>query len=350
MTQNIVDKDCKWHFCLSSVDTWQHMFGDCQAAKREIDFEQFIFTNDEREGVKVRLLCDTVGSWNMTFAGTLRELREAGVEVLFFTPINPLRLNYLKWFYRDHKKILVVDGEIAYTGGVGIQKEFEGWRDTHVRIVGEPIVSEIKNHFEIMWRIAKEEKFYPFPYDRNFKNGFRFVENVPYAGRKELYYELVGAIKNAQEYVWITTPYFIPSLRLLRAIKRAAKRGAEVRLLLPLVSDSTWVNIASRFYFEQLLKLGVRINQYRSKMIHTKAVIVDDKWGTVGSMNMDNLSFHFNYEANLVSNNKQFIGDLKEHFLEDLKLSTHVVRKEWEHRPWKDKLLEKLTVPLHPVL
>ncbi len=356
---------CQWKFCLTSVDTWEQMLADCEEAKESIDFEQFIFAHDEigkrfcdllarkaKQGVKIRLLCDTVGSFGMTYAAPLvTMLKEAGVEVRFFAPLNPLKLNFPAWIYRDHKKILVIDELIGYIGGVGIQQSFEGWRDTHVRICDDPIVGDMLDDFNRMWKLADNKKFVPFRRRRYFhRGGFKLVNHAPFHNQKYLYHELLRAISRSRQYLYLTTPYFIPSFKLLRELKRAAKRGVDVRLLLPSVSDMSWVNTASKYYFRILLKGGIKIFLYKNRMIHTKSIVIDDVWCSVGSFNLDNLSFHFNYEANIISIEPAFVADLKKHFLDDQAASKEVVYNAWRNRPWWHKVLEWLTLPFHKFL
>ncbi|HYC83094.1 MAG TPA: phospholipase D-like domain-containing protein, partial [Candidatus Paceibacterota bacterium] len=273
---------CDWKFSLTSVDTWEQMLLDCERARETIDFEQFIFANDDigrrfcelfikkaKEGVKVRLLFDTVGSYTMMSGSLVDDLKKAGAEVLFFVPFNPLKFDFPSWAYRDHKKILVIDQEIGYIGGVGIQQSFEGWRDTHVRICGDPIVLDMLEDFNRMWKLAGDKKFRPFRRRRYFRqSGFKLVHHSPFHNQKFLYEELLKAVQKAKSYVYLTTPYFIPSFRLLRAMKEAGERGVDVRLLLPSVSDMSWVNTASKYYFRSLLKSDVKVFLYKNRMIH----------------------------------------------------------------------------------
>jgi cardiolipin synthase A/B len=342
-----------WEFYLNSEQTWAAMLNDLEKAEKTIDLEQFIFQDDEvgrrfaevlmkkaGQGLVVRLLCDTAGSLSFFTSELVSKLKEAGVEVKFFNEISPWRITRLKiWFFRDHRKILVVDGRIAFIGGVGIGEKLLKWRDTHVRLVG-PIVSEIQEAFGRMWRIVGREKFFPFKKPRASEDGFMLATSAPHFRQRYIHHEFMEAVRAATSCVYITTPYFVPDRAFVRVLRLAARRKVDVRLLVPEASDHPFVDAAGRGLFKQLLKSGVRIYFYKDDMLHSKTMVVDEDWATVGSSNIDNYSFFFNYEANVISTNKAFVLEIKNHFLNDLENTKEVTREEWKRRPWIAKARE----------
>jgi len=356
-------QETNWKFYLNSEDAWEAMLADCAVAKISIDFEQFIFVNDEvgkkffdvfiskvKEGVKVRLLCDSAGSYSLYNSVFANELQKQGIEIRFFNPISPWRLkNFTSWFFRDHKKILIVDSEIGYTGGVGIDKKLEGWRDAQVRVVG-PVVLEMSQAFEKMWEIVDFGRFIKFKNNRTKEGDFHFHTNSPHFRQRFFYRRLNDAIRQAKEYVYLTTPYFVPSQHFFLILRRAVKRGVDVRIIIPEKSDHPLVDAAGRSYFGLALKWGIKIYRLKNGMLHTKIAIIDDKWASVGSANLDNLSLLFNYEANLISEDRMFVGELKNHFINDLLVAEDLVGEEWRNRSIWQKFVELLTWPFHTIL
>lgn len=364
----------QWKFFLHSHDAWERMLEDCEHAQVSIDMEQYIFEHDAigkrfmhlleqkaRAGVRVRLLCDAAGSYTLFNSVHVAHLLASGAELLFFNPIKPWRINnYSSWFFRDHRKVLVVDSHIGYIGGVGVHQRMHDWRDTQVRIEG-PVVHELQYVFDQMWNRTKEGKFFRFskPFfgtepqngkPQTFTKYFYFLTNSPRFHQRFIYHSLIDAIRSARSHVYLTTPYFIPDLRLVRVLRLAARRGVDVRLIVPDASDHPIVDIATQSYFWIMLKAKVKIYLYRDHVLHAKTVVIDDDWASVGSANLDNLSLLLNYEANLVSTNRTFVRELKDHFLDDLQRSREVLLPEWKRRSWIRKLAEAITWPIHKFL
>ena len=353
-----------WKFYLRSAEAWEAMLADCKEARKSIDIEQFIFEPDElgrrffevlkkksKEGVKVRIICDAVGSYSFLNSHAERELKAEGVGIKFFNPIKPWRIgNFSSWFLRDHRKLLIVDREVGHAGGVGLEKRMENWRDTNVRMTG-PVVSEMSSIFERMWLVSPERKFFRFKPSFSLGDGFSFLTNSPRFRGRYIYHDLLKNIRSAKRYLYITTPYFVPSIRVFSALIKAAKRGVDVRLLLPEASDVKTVDFAAGSYFILALNAGVKIYLYdNNRILHTKTAVSDGVWGTVGSANMDNQSLLLNFEGNIRSLDTVFISELKAQFEKDISEITPLTKETWMRRSIFRKFLEVITWPIHGIL
>lgn len=352
-----------WKFYLNGKDAWEAMLADCEGATKSIEIEQYIFNLDRVgdkfieilgtkrvEGVKVRILCDAVGSNSFRGSNKLKTIVNKGIQVRFFNPVKPWRIgNFSSWFLRDHRKLLIIDGNIVHTGGVGIDAQMHNWRDTNVRLEGA-VAEEARAIFEQIWRFPKR-KFLKFEPRITEDVEFSFLTNSPRYKSRYIYKSLLRAIKNSKNYLYITTPYFVPSIGVFRALNKAAKRGVDVRLLLPESSDVYVADIAAGSYFMLALKAGIKIYLYNKNIIlHSKTVVCDNNWGSIGSANIDNLSLLLNHEGNVVSKNPIFVKELRDQFLVDLKNSKSLTRSEWKNRRIFRKLLEFITWPIHQIL
>jgi cardiolipin synthase len=349
-----------WQFYTETFSAWQAMLLAIEEAKESVDLEQFVFMDDDigrqfvetlkskaESGVKVRLLVDYVGSFSFVNSGATQELVRAGAEIRYYNQIKPWRVNlYLSWFWRDHRKILLVDNKIFFTGGVGIEQIMHDWRDTSVRFEGE-ILPEVIYVFNRMWQMAGEGRFRRFRLDRRPEMSFRFLTNSPHFRQRYLYRRTRRAIVRAKKYIYLTTPYFIPNSRFLLSLVQASRRGVDVRLITPERSDHPFVDAARNSFYTILMKAGVRIYQYQNRVMHAKTAVVDDNWATVGSANLDNLSMLLNYEANVVTSDKFFIASLKDQFVNDILSSKELLPEAWHSRPWYVKLYELATWPFH---
>jgi cardiolipin synthase len=352
-----------WKLYLNGKDAWDSMLADCETAEKSIDVEQYIFNLDNigrrfievlkekrEQGIKVRILCDGVGSYSFKNSDELSELTRKGIQVKFFNPVKPWRVgNFSSWFLRDHRKLLIIDKNILHTGGVGIDDRMSDWRDTNVRLEGE-VAREACAVFEQVWR-APRRKFLKFDPKISEETEFSFLVNSPRYKSRYIYKSLLRAIKNAKNYLYITTPYFVPSIRIFRLLNKAARRGVDVRLLLPESSDVYVADIAAGSYFALALRAGVKVYLYDPNVVlHSKIAICDNNWASVGSANLDNLSMLFNHEGNIISRNSEFIKELRGQFLADLKHSKSLTRSEWKNRSIFRKILEFITWPLHQIL
>lgn len=352
-----------WQFYRTPGDAWAAMLADCEAAKRTIDLEQYLFANDKigrqfaevlmrkaRAGVRVRALLDGAGSFGMFVSGLPAEMRRAGVQIQFFNPISPWRVhNILSWYFRDHRKIIVIDGKMGHVGGVCVEEAMAGWRDTHLRIK-DPVVGEMADAFDGIWSYVTLGGKRSFPKSMSQSRDFSFLTNSPRLRERFIYWALINVIRGATSHVYLTSPYFIPDPRFFRVLRRAARRGVDVRLLVSGPSDHPFVDIASNSYYQRAFRAGIHIFRYQGRRLHAKTAVVDGRWATVGTTNLDNLSLLFNYEGNIVTTNPKMISELERQFGEDLKNSHEVSRKEWRRRPRLQKFLEKVMWPFHRFL
>lgn len=350
-------------FVTQTAEAWRAMLGDIARATQSIDFEQYIFSPDnigqqfielllqkKKAGVKVRLIADMAGSYALYNSFYPEFLRQAGIEVRFFNPIRPWRItNFTSNLFRDHRKILVVDNNVAHLGGVCIDNDMELWRDTDMRITG-PIVAVIAQNFEEIWQGIKKGFYIKYKQPAAPISGYNLLINAPSIRQRYIYHNLISAIHSAKKYIYLTTPYFIPDIPFFRALRLAVKRGVEVRIIVPKIADHLFINHARESYFTLALRAGMKIYVYTPSMMHTKTAVVDDRWATAGSFNLDNLSFYFNHEANIASTDSDFVNEMKNQFFRDLE-SCHEIRyDEWIKRPLRKKFLELLTWPFHGVL
>ncbi|MFC4932256.1 cardiolipin synthase [Massilia sp. GCM10023247] len=354
--------------------TMREMMAAARAATNSINLETYIFDQDpiglqfaellmekRRQGVTVNVMYDSVGT-----LGTPKEffgrMRAAGINLLEFNPINPAKAKG-NWSInnRDHRKIMVVDGKVAFTGGINISSDYAnsslfrsrrkpenvdkdkiGWRDTHVRIEG-PAVATLQWAFVNNWVRQEAGELPPANYfPRLAPAGDKFVRVLATEpnGHSEIYKSLLVAINEARKSAHITSAYFVPDQQVVDALVAAAKRGVDVKLVLPGVSDHGLVMHAGRAFYEPLLEGGVRIFQLQVAVLHAKTAVIDGAWSTIGSANIDRRSFIHNYELNIVVIDPAFGRDMEAAFNEDLRSSKEVTLEEWRDRPWSDRIKE----------
>ncbi len=346
-------------FYIKGQDALEAMLAACEKATKTIDLEQYIFENDtiglrfieilrkkSQNGVKVRVLCDAVGSWFLYNSNLPAAMRADGIEVRFFNAVSPWRIhNIFSWFFRDHRKILVIDQKIGFTGGVGIRDDIFTWRDTNVEVHNE-IVGEMLATFNILWtQVENRHIVSRLRKARQYARGFQFVTNSPYFRKRFLYFNVIDALRSARQYAYLTTPYFVPDARLTRVLKLAVRRGVDVRLIVPKNTIEPFVGLAMHSYYEGMLRAGVKIFEYDACFLHAKTIVIDDEWATMGSFNLDSLSFLYNYEANIISTDQTFIQSLKKHFLDDLHSAPEITFDSWLERPLIQKLQEMCLMP-----
>lgn len=324
------------------------------AAKKTIRLESYIFADDEigrrfadrlveaaARGVRVRVMIDAAGSLFWVSRKLGRRLQDNGVDLRWFhrwSWRHPLRYNR-----RNHRKLLVVDDELAFLGGFNIHKENsrkivgdERWRDTHVEVSRELAV-EAARQFDAVW-----------DHDRKFADWIpanahaAVVSNISRNCRQRFRCLFLDLIDSAKRSVYATTPYFVPGRRLQGRLCDASQRGVDVRLLLPAKSDVRIVQWAARALYSGLLKSGVRIFEYQPRTLHAKCAVIDGEWSLVGSANLDTRSFSINYEVLLAARNPRLSAQLTTEFHTDLQQSAEIRSEQWTRRPWMERGYEWL--------
>jgi cardiolipin synthase A/B len=356
--------------------TYAAMFKAMESARDHINMETFIIEDDEEgrkfselmlkkqaEGVQVNLIYDSRGSI-ATPAPFFQRLRYAGIQVLAFNPVNPLKARK-SWSvaHPDHRKILIVDGKIVFTGGINISAVYSSspsgrrrgsrvkpgktaplpWRDTDVQIEG-PVVAEFQKLFLETWQSQKGPKLSGRNYLPDLKAAgnalVRAVASSPGESNRLTFVLYVAAITFAERSLHVTNAYFVPDAETVKALCDAARRGVDVKLVLPGNTDTSLTLSAGRYYYSELLKSGVKLYERRDVLLHAKTAVIDNVWATVGSTNMDFWSFSTNDEVNAVILNKEFAVEMEKMFAWDLAKSHEIRREEWEKRPVLNRIKE----------
>ncbi len=346
---------------------------DIRSAQTEVNIQYYIFQKDElgrrlrdalieraRAGVKVRLLYDEVGS-KKTPPKFFDELRKAGGEVEVFFP-SFFRLINFRINNRNHRKLVIIDGKIAYIGGfnvgdeyLGLDKKFGYWRDTHLRIEGRAI-HHIQGRFILDWHQAGRGK--PGEWDQyEFAAGpargtspVQVVASGPNSRTEHLKNMYIKLILAAKERVYIQTPYFIPDTSFMDACKIALLSGVDVRIMIPCKPDHPFVYWATWAYAGDLIAYGAKILLYNNGFLHAKTMVVDGETACVGTMNIDSRSFHLNFEVSAVIYDKAIAGQLQELFLKDTEISTELTAERYAERSLLIKFKEGISRLLSPVL
>lgn len=366
----------KVELLIDGPTTYSAMFSAIEAAKDHINMETFIIENDEigqrfvdlltrkqRSGVQVNLIYDSVGSLN-TPKEFFAPLKESGGNVLEFNPVNPLKARK-SWqvTQRDHRKLLIVDGQIAFVGGINISsvyssgsrgskssetskpsKDKQPWRDTHMRMAG-PVVSEFQKLFMATWGQQKGEplvskNYYPEITSKG-NEIVRAIGSSPEEPYSQIYSTLLSAINSAETQIFLTNAYFVPDPQMLAALKDAVNRGVDVRLLLPEKTDSFLVLHASRAYYDELLSANIKIYARQDALLHAKTAVIDGVWSTIGSTNLDWRSFVNNQEINAVILGQGFGTQMQVMFEKDLESSKVITLETWRKRSLSARIKEK---------
>jgi len=313
----------------------------------------------QSRGVQVNMIYDSAGAFGTTPA-YFERLKAAGIQVLEFNPLNPLAARKT-WApnNRDHRKLLIVDGQTAFLGGINISSVYssgsfgrgsempvdpkKGWRDTDIRIDG-PVVAGFQKLFIQTWEKQKGPALAPRDYFPTVaatgSDIVRAIGSSPDDAFSLIYLTLVSAITNAEKTVYITNAYFVPDPQLLKALLDAAGRGVDVRIILPSNSDSQTVYYAGRSHYEDLLEAGVKIYERKGAMLHAKTAIVDGVWSCVGSSNLDWRSALDNDEINAVILGREFAGQMQAAYAADIKASEEIDAASWARRPLVDRFKE----------
>lgn len=365
-------KDNKATLLIDGPRTYDGMIRAIKSARRHIDFETFTFQDDDvgrklgdlllakqSEGVQVRIIYDSVGSIG-TPASFFKGLRDGGIQVLEFNPIDPIKAgSQWRLTNRDHRKMLVVDGRVAITGGVNIAREYssgssgrkddgtgmEAWRDTDVRIEG-PAVSEFRKLFLDTWRRKKgpappDADDVPVHTERLDRNDLvRVVGSTPGDGNRMTYIMYLAAFVHARNSINLTNAYFVPDQNTIEALTGAARRGVDVKIILPGGTDVPITRHAGRYHYTRLLKAGVKLYEHQSTVLHAKTAVIDGVWSTVGSTNMDTWSFVRNDEVNTIILSRDFAKQMEDMFARDLSDSREIRLEEWDSRPLLPRIRE----------
>jgi cardiolipin synthase len=344
----------------SGRETFQAILDSVATAKRFICIEFYIFKDDttgrelasllkkkSSEGVKVYLLYDHFGSF-LTSARFWSDLKKKGVTVRVSHPFRPSSLR--SYLYRNHKKLLIIDGECAFTGGFNIADEYHGyfkkrknvWRDTGIYLEG-PIASVLLSIFNKSWKTWKGELI---EFHGNHRNPEHGVPVIPVfansnRARRRMRKLLLYSIRSAKKSIYLTTAYFIPSRKILGALINAAERGVTLQLLLPGKSDVVSACYAGRSYYRKLLISGAEIYEYQEAVLHAKTAVFDECWSIVGSANLDLQSLRRNEESNVGILDTDFSKKMIEIFQNDLQNSIKIETATWAKRPFYQKILEK---------
>ena len=369
---------------VDGAEAYPAMLAAILGARREILFETYIFESDsaghrfhhalcERalSGVTVRLIVDGAGSWNLSGADR-HALLDAGVHLATFHPVGPWRRRW-GWSVRDHRKVLVVDEEFAFTGGLNIGDDYaprewggKGWHDIHVRVQG-PVVADLRRFFFDSWRYASPDGVpgrtthvrrpeggeLPPHSATEIEQQQAAAAAAPggrvqglavgrFRDRRSIEKHLRRAVSLAQTRVFLYSAYFIPNRKWRKALRRAAKRGVDGRVMVPHHSDVPGIEHASHYSYASLLRGRVRIFEYLPTMLHAKAIVVDGAWCTIGSYNLDQRSLQYNWEVALSIADDDAAFTLEERFARDLLLCREVDPAEWRRRPFWQRVWERI--------
>ncbi len=353
-------------------ETFQNIIEQLKRARHHIHLEYYIVRHDHigqeikemliqkaKEGVKIRFLFDAVGSWQLS-KQYISDLRNAGIEAISFGPVKLPFLNN-KFNFRNHRKIIVIDGTIGFVGGLNIGDEYLGrnkeigfWRDTHLMLNGEA-VRTLQLIFLQDWYYMTNHSFLTAEYlspqlDDKRHGGVQLIAGGPdneWSVIKNIFFSMIAS---AEKSVWIASPYFIPDEDIFSAIKVAALSGIDVRLLVPNKPDKRIVFHASRSYFPELLEAGVKVYEYERGFMHSKIIIVDNELASIGTANMDMRSFHLNFEVNAFLFRTNSTEELVKEYINDLKFARQLDLDIFQQRHYGFRILESTARLLSPLL
>lgn len=352
--------------------TFSSLMEALRQARSFIHLEYYIFENDTlggeiaeilkakaRAGVEVRFIYDDVGSWNLK-RSFIRSLREAGVQVHCFMPV------VFPWLtskinYRNHRKIVVIDGTVGYTGGLNIADRYltgtkhGPWRDTHLKMEGTA-VHMLQLTFLTDWYFATgiqlqdKEKYLSVLDEQVGNTAVQIATSGPDSDWATIMQAYFAAITKAVDHIYISTPYFMPGESLLTALKVAALSGVDVRIMLPSRSDSKIVYWASRSYIAELLEAHIKVYLYTEGFNHSKIMTIDNHFSSIGTANMDNRSFEDNFEVTAMIYDREVTDCIEQRFLRDLEGCVRLTRRRWATRPRMEVFKESVARLFSPLL
>ncbi len=352
-------------------DKFSSLLSTIKAAKNHIHMEYYIFRDDEigreileilfrkrAEGIEIRLVLDGLGCRQLS-PKQIGLMREKGIEVAIFFPVHfpylSSRLNY-----RNHRKIVIVDGEYGFLGGINVGDEYLSrtmkygfWRDTHMKIQGDAVhylqTVFISDWFFLTGRELCDEKYFP-ALPQLGTQAIQIVASGPDSDRESVSQLFFSALANAEHSIYITTPYFIPDESMIMALKTAARSGLDVRIIVQGKPDHQSTYWAGRSYYEGILESGVRIYEYQKGVLHSKILIIDKLLGIVGSANFDIRSFQLNFEVTALNYDPVFVKRLTDDFWQDIDNSTEILAECFAQRPSGERYKESLARLLSPIL
>jgi cardiolipin synthase len=348
------------------------LFEDVKNATHHIHIGYYIYKPDKigndilealifkaKEGVKVRLLYDAMGGRTIG-KHFFDRLKEAGGQVAIFFPSKIPHFN-IRVNYRNHRKIVVIDGKIAYVGGfnigdeyLGRSKKFGSWRDTHLRVCGEA-VDGLQKRFLLDWRYASDEKIhFQQKYFRLKEQcgttGIQIISSGPDSVEQEIKNGFLKMIQKAEKSIYIQSPYFVPDDSIIESLRIASLSGVDVRIMIPHMPDHPFVYWATYSYVGELLKSGVKSYKYNEGFLHSKTIVVDGEIASVGTANMDIRSFKLNFEVNAFIYDHEVSGKLHRIFLEDMKLCEEITEELYKNRSRIIQIKESISRLLSPIL
>ena len=363
-------KDNKMEAYTDGYQFFPALLAAIHEAKNHIHIDMYIFAEDAlgclvadaliakaQEGVEVKLIYDDVGCWNVSHR-FFERMREEGIEVVSFLPVRFPSFTS-KVNYRNHRKIIVIDGTVGFIGGMNIALRYvKGtgtmpWRDTMLKVTGGAVYA-LQRAFLVDWyfvdrTLLSDRKYYPHGEEHN-DCLVQVVTSGPVTPYPEILQGYVRMILNARHYLYIETPYFLPNEPILFALKTVAQAGVDVRLLCPLKSDAHFVEWASRSYLREVMEAGVQVYLYKTGFLHSKMMVCDDTISTCGSTNVDFRSFENNFEANMFFYDEQVALRMKDLFLNDQQQSVLLTEvKERMKGTFLIRLWESLTRMLSPL-
>ena len=354
----------------SGLSWLQALLRELQRAQRHIHVESYIFEDDAvgrmvrdvlaekaQAGVEVRVIYDDVGCWHVP-RRFFEEMREAGIDVRSFLKVRfPHFTNKVN--YRNHRKIIVIDGHTGFIGGMNLAERYVRgfdwgiWRDTHLMLKGKA-VHGLQTAFLLDWYFVDRTLITSAAYFPQVGNPgtslVQIVTSEPVGPWREIMQGLIMAISCAKKYFYIQTPYFLPTEPMLTALQTAALAGVDVRLMIPRRADSRLTHLCSCSYLADVLQAGVKVYLYGKGFLHSKLMVSDDYLSTVGSTNFDFRSFEHNFEVNAFVYDTETALQMREIFLQDQRECQQMTLRTWEKRPWKHRAAESIVRLLSPLL
>lgn len=355
----------------SGTEKFESLLNDIASAQKYINFQYYIMEDDvigtrvsealierARAGVTIRIIYDHIGCFGVK-ESFFQRMSDAGIQVYpFFRVAFPPFATRINW--RNHRKIVVIDGKVGYIGGMNVAdryidggKKFDKWRDTHMRIKG-PAVAALQYSFAVDWSFMGqpliEDDLDMTPSPAPEAASMQMLTSGPTSEWSNIAFEMLKAIGHAKKRIYIQTPYFLPTESILRSLQAAALARVDVRVMIPKRSDSLLLTYASYSYINECLRAGVKIYLYEGGMLHSKTMIVDDDFSSIGSANIDFRSFEHNFESTMFIYSRDINRQLRHQFMSDQAESSRVNPAVWRSRPMSQKAKESVVRLLSPIL